>query len=378
MELKTLSASSVERYENCPAWWKATYTGKRVQDIGNSAADLGNACHGALEQYGQALMQGALPTLKELLDWYDHYYFLYFTDRERYDEGYQMLCTWHARTDLSGRTILSTEAKEHFDLPTSAGTKWVTYIFDREDRLSNGEIEIVDYKTWSQPIKPEQIKRKIQGRIYAVAGAIRHPDAPAIWVTMDQLRFEPVGVRFTRDENVDTWNYLRRVAERIIADREAKETINPNCNWCIRKGACNELMKHVRIGGRLATQDKNAAADQRRELVDAKKALGARIDELDDFLLRCFERDDEVEFSTDTTECSVRASSKRVADPERVAAIIGPALATKYRNLNMSTIDRLLKGSELTPEQKREVKGCIRNEWNNPSIKTVPIPAHER
>jgi hypothetical protein len=85
-----------------------------------------------------------------------------------------------------------------------------------------------------------------------------------------------VGIVFTRDENVATWKYLRRVAERIIATPEPgtlivnqetgeDEILNPpevlgnGCRFCIRAATCEAPMAHVDARGIVRAAVTNAS-----------------------------------------------------------------------------------------------------------------------
>jgi len=382
MKLRTLSASAADCYESCPARYKAQYQGERVQEVASGAADIGTACHEALELFVQEMIHAGQPAgeprLKELLEYFNTAYWKLFTDRERYDEGVAMLKTWHARMDWTGRTVLSTETKEFFPLPTSIGDVRVNYIYDRLDQHADGTVEVIDYKTVSQPIQPGELKHRIQPRLYALAAAIKFPDAPKIKVTLDLLRYDQVGTVFTRDDNVTTWKYLKHLAERIIADNTAKERVNADCRWCIRRDICASLRRHVAIGGPLSLDDPVAAVDLRRELVDQKSAIGKVLDDIDDYLIDWAREHDTLVLETDQTVMEIGARQTRGIDAERAAQVIGAEIVARHGSLTMTEVDRLLKGSELSDEQKMSLRALITRNYGSPSVKTKSKPAHER
>src|SRR5690606_25707099 len=161
---------------------------------------------------------------------------------------------WHKRHVSDGgltNEVLSVEQKLNFPIKTSAGMIPFTYILDRLDKIENGVYEVVDYKSIRAYIRPEELKGKIQPRAYALAIQIQYPDAEKIFVSFDMLRHnEKIGVTFTRQDNIDTYRYLQRAAERIIATDEDKteETINEECKWCIKKTTCDTLARSVAAG----------------------------------------------------------------------------------------------------------------------------------
>lgn len=368
----SLSATSIQVYEECPKRFEAEYL-LRAPSPGGAAASLGTACHETMEPWvadGHYLKNYADPkaVLKGL---YDEAYWRVFADAARYDEGWGLLTKWLDRQDWQGRTVLSAEQKKNFVIKSSAGDIPFNYIMDRVDRLDNGDIEVTDYKTLSQPISPEKLRYKIQARAYALAAQLEHPDANRIWVTFDMLRFEPVGVVFTKEENRETWRYLHALAERVLADSNPQEQLGNGCRFCIRKTVCDALVRHGAGGGSLALSDPAAAAKKRYELSNAKSAITALIVELDEFLVEHCKTNDVLSFDADNYEVVVSASARRQADPATVATIIGPSLMAKYGDLKIASIDIMLKSDDLSPDQKSQVRQAIRKVYSDASVKVA-------
>src|ERR1044071_34422 len=208
---KSLSATSVAAFENCPARWRAEFFDKAPQPT-NEAAALGLAVHGALEDFivNGYKPQGDDKAAAMLENYFFHHYHDLFSDESRKAEGLTMCRTWFERTDLSGRTVLSTEKKDTFLIPTSAGKIPFNYLWDRCDKLDDKVLEVIDYKTIARPISPDGLKDKIQARCYGLAAQLQYPDAERVWVTFDLLRYDPVGIVFTKDDNRATWKYLKQ------------------------------------------------------------------------------------------------------------------------------------------------------------------------
>lgn len=367
---KSLSATSIQVYEECPKRFEAEYL-LRAPSVGGSAASLGTACHEALEPWvaDGHYLAGHTNEWSVMQALYDQSYWAVFADGERYDEGANLLKNWLARQNWTGRTVLSTEKKLNFTIKSSAGDIPFNYIMDRKDRLANGDIEVVDYKSLSQPVSPDKLRHKIQARAYALAAQLEHPEANRIWVTFDMLRFEPVGVVFTKEENRATWKYLHALAERIIADSDPQEKLGNACRFCVRKAVCESLVKHGAAGGSLAISDPAAAAKKRHELSNAKSAITALIVELDEFLIEHCRTNDLMSFDTDDFEVNVGVSGRRQADAATVAPIIGPDLMARYANLSIANIDSMLKGSELTDDQKSQLKQSIKKVYGDATVK---------
>lgn len=366
---RTISASSIQTFEACPARYKAENIDRIPQTSGKAAA-LGTVVHAALEKYitdGLHLAGGTVADLHAYLEeaWWDEFYEM---DDKMYSDGKDMLARWWDRNqDWSYREVVMAEVKERFALTLPGRDPIpVTYIWDRCDRdIHTGDINVVDYKTYGSPLPIDALKERIQPRLYALGAYIRFKDEDfeKIWVTYDMLRYEEISVAFTRDECVTTWRYLQRVAERILASDGTEETLNDTCRWCVRQAVCETLQKHAAGGGMLGITDLEEAIIHRARADSAAKALYGQRDELDAFIIEQFEMQmispqDGIEVGG--YKATVGGRGKRVVAADRVAEIIGPELMARYGSMTVSKVDELLKTDSLTPEQKKEVKKHIR------------------
>lgn len=369
---KSLSATSIQAYEECPARFRVEYV-ERAPSPSGAAASLGTSCHTAMEVWvADGHYQKDYPDPMSVMKGiYDEAYWAVFADSSRYDEGLGLVRKWLKRQDWSDREVLSTEAKLNFKLKTSAGLIPFNYIMDRMDLRRNGDIEVIDYKSLSMPVAPEQLKHKIQARCYALAAQLEHPDAERIWVTFDMLRFDPVGIVFSKEENRGTWKYLHAVAERIIADTEAPETLGEGCRYCIRKSVCASLAAHTAAGGPLGISDPIAAAEARYRIQSALGGLRRQLDELDAVLLAHCQADEITGFDAGPVSVAVSVTGRRGVDAERVAQVVGGDVMMKYGELKISTIDELLKSNDIDDEQKSAVRQLIFRNYSEPAIKVA-------
>lgn len=372
---KSLSATSIQVFEECPKRFEVEYL-HRTPSPSGSAASLGTACHEAIERWvaeGHYLMHtGSVDSQWAVMQaLYDQAYWGAFSDPARYDEGKGLLRTWLGRQNWEGRTVLSTEQKKSFVIKTSVGDIPFNYIMDRKDLLDDGDVQVTDYKSLSQPLSPDKLRHKLQARCYALAAQIEHPEAKRIWVEFDMLRYEPVAVVFTKEENRATWKYLHELAERIIADTNPQEKLGNACRFCVRKLECESLTKHAAGGGVLGLTGPAEAARKRYEIAAAKNALDALIKDIDEYLVAHCQYNDVTEFDAGEFEVSLGVSGRRQADATRVATIIGPDLMARYGNLNISAVDALLKGDELTADQKSQVRQTIRKAYGDPTVRVV-------
>jgi len=383
MKPKSFSATAMHVAELCMSRYKAESI-DYSKGMGGTAASLGTSVHGALEMYVKQvyLDHTGSPDLKLLLDMFRLSYMQTFHTSEAvgpdYDDGVVMLKNWFKRDDLGdpNRQVISCEVKTNFPIQTSLGPIPFNYIWDRFDKVGDGVYRVVDYKTNRWGINPDDLRNKLQARAYALAAAIQlkdqHPER--IWVEFDMLRHDgPVGIEFSREDNEATWRFMKQMAETIIAQDydNVRETLNPECNFCVRKTSCTQLLKNITTGGVFAHSDEAARVDLRAQLEYQRKAVGMALEEVDAILLTDARELDVMQFDSPTHELRVGVSSQRAVDADFVEKVIGPVLFRKYGGFKFTigNIEKLLKGDELTPEQKIELGALIYMKKGEPRIK---------
>lgn len=384
---KSISASAGHVFELCPARYVAESL-TRTPNVGGSAASLGTSVHNALEDWClSGHMTDPNAPLSALHEVYEREYDkLFGADLERKDEGVELVKKWYERTHPIEHEIISAEVKSTFPLKVihqgSEVVVPVTYIWDRCDRLPNGDIDVVDYKTISIPLGPDQMKEKLQVRLYSLAARVQFPDAPRRWVTYDMLRHgSPVGVTFTEEEDVETYRYLQGLLLRILEEDASNPTekINPECRWCIRKSVCGSLKKHANAGGIHGNSDIKSIAQAREKANNIKAALSALINEYDDALMRHLERKNEIEDVVGGIKLKASARPRRDVSAERVKELISDELWNQYGKFDMrlGDFDKLLKDDRLDDETKLALKGLVTRSFSKAYVTTKPAEFDE-
>lgn len=395
VELRTISASSIQVFEGCTFRYHAEMVERTPSPGGSSdPAKLGTAVHDSLERIVDEVF---ISKTREELDW--NVLVAYFKQEfmkqfmripdskdDLYNDGIEMLERWFGRTDLDKVQVLMVERKIRVTIKTSIGEVPYTFIFDRLDMFEeNGKtiVRVVDYKTWRQHLTPQGLRQKAQGRLYGLAimlakaeiakelGFELNPDE--VWVCFDQLRYDPVEVKFTRDDNVATWKYVRKVAERIIAEpAPGKRTLNSECQFCVVKATCPVLTKNVQAGGVMALAgDRNEMAKRYMELEGAQKAIKYAIEEVMEKLLEDAMENDEIEYDTDDYHVVFKSSRRKSYDPATVREIIGDNLFASLGKINNSEIDKLLNGNALNAAQKSRLRSSVQESIGEPKPKIV-------
>lgn len=369
---KSLSASAVACFASCPARYKAEWI-EKVPSPSGSAALLGTTAHSALEDFvasGQAQDGAPVAVLKDL---FDKHYWTNFTTDDRMFEGHEMMEKWHGRQDWKGVEVISTERKEGFELPTSQGAVRFNFILDRLDKLEDGTIRVVDYKSNFISMTYDQLRSLIQPQVYGMGARLKFPKAPKIWVEFDFLRHQPIGVMVDKVDNRATWEYLKTMAEAILASDGTEERICAECQYCVRRHECDTLNKHIIGGGPLSImEDPGATAKRRMDLFNAQKAIKIMIGEIDEVLTAHLEHEGLAEFETSEVSVSLSSSRRRGVDSQMVAGLVGEDVYAKYATIGVTALEELLRKEDLSPDVIIATKDQIQWKFGKTGIKVKP------
>ena len=382
---KSISASALQTAATCLARYHAENI-QKTPDMDSTPAMVGTTVHAAIERFVQEYCID-----KTLTEWNIEILKMYYLEAfvktfnhaniesEEYLDGWELTQKWFIRTDVRDHEVISCEVKSTFDVRTSIGVIPFTYIWDRIDKIGPGEYRVVDYKTLRARIPPDELKKKIQPRAYSLAARIQFPDAERIWVELDMLRHEsPISAVFTRDDDADSYRYIQREAERIIAQPDddpennpLPETLNADCAWCVRKSECETLLKHS-TGGGILGKTPYELAEKMLEVAGAMKALKYLEEELNESLVAQAEHEDMFEWEEEDLEIKITArSSKKLTNTHAAAKVIGPELMDRYGNLTVTNVQKLLKSGELTPDQVTQLKSFIETSYGDPKAKVT-------
>ena len=380
---KSVSASALENAQQCLARYKATAI-ERGAGMNNPAAMLGTTLHGALEVFIEPNM------IKAGMwdwDWLLTCYKISFENifgptgpKDVFDDGRDILLKWYNRPDqqedIRSVEIISREVKKNFPVPYvlngSKQTVPCNYIIDRMDKMDDGVYRVVDYKSQRVPLSPEEMRIKIQPRLYALATRIEYPDAKEIWVQYDFLRHDRIAVRFSRDDNVETWEWLKRAVQRIVdtPDTNVPETLNENCRYCVRRFRCATMQSNIRVGG-IHSLSVDEMVEIYHDLKSQADAISMMKDDIESQLLRHALETDTLEWENDYGRVKVTAARRRSINRDVMAKILGPELMQEYGRINVGDLDALRADDRLTYEQRSLLETAVEYKVSDPSVKVV-------
>jgi hypothetical protein len=369
---KSLSATALHVAELCLSRYAAEHIW-RTKGPGGHAANLGTAVHGALELFVKATeIDKSQPRDFMLLEmFFKKSYMETFDTHELgdgYEEGLEMLRNWFARTSFEGVEVISCEKKDFFPVPTSAGVIPFNYIWDRFDKIGPMTFKVVDYKSSVWNVRPEDLKRKIQPRAYALAAAIQlkaeQIEYDKIWVEFDMLRYERVGIVFTREEITQTWSFIRSIVEDKILPTppdKAPETLNSECRFCVRKGTCNALKTNIAAGG-VHGLTIEQVVDRRAALEFQLSGIKAAIDEFDNVILTTAKQFETLHIESENNEANIGLTkTNRAVNADQVEMIVGDEIFEEYgaKSMAVGQWEKLCKDKRLSADQKAKLKQTV-------------------
>jgi DNA helicase-2/ATP-dependent DNA helicase PcrA len=179
MDKMTLSASRIQTYETCPLRFKMEADWNLPSEP-VPAMQFGNAVHTALKGYYDAVMAGRKLSRESFLNIFEEQLSISAFDdphqKELYrSQGMDQLGEFYDLRNREGTPeVLSTE--KFFELMVD-GVKVIGRI-DRTDRLADGSIAIVDYKTGAAKDQ-EEADESLQLSIYALAAEQQWKQLPS-------------------------------------------------------------------------------------------------------------------------------------------------------------------------------------------------------
>lgn len=373
LEPKSFSATALATYKGCPARYKAEVI-DRVPDIDGDAALLGTTCHSALEDFvasGEAQRGEALLVLE---NHFTEHYWRNFSNDDRLAEGLAMMKRWHKRQEWTDILVLSTEVKECIMVPTSIGEIPFNFIIDRLDMNERtGAVIVVDYKSNWVPMTFDDLRQLPQPQLYGMVARMKFPEAEEIWVKFDFLRHDAVGIKVSKEDNRNAWEFLKGTAEQIIADDGTTERLNKDCVWCVRSHVCEAMQANISGGGVMSVAaDIPSAARRHHELTVAQKVIKKQLEDVDGILTSHMEHEGMAEFDTDEVSVSLSAGRRRQVDGPIVAKIVGAETFAKYAVIGVGKVEDMIKNEPLTPEQTTAIEQNIHWRFNRVGVKVKP------
>lgn len=390
MQPKTLSASSLNNWEECPAKFGASNIDYTPELGKKEPAKVGTCVHEALQFGVQRVYIDKDMTwadaLKYMIEVYNAAFAREFGTADRtsewYKDGLSLIKVWYKRTNLEGKEILAVEEKKRL-ADIFPGGILLTYIFDRVERWIDEDgrkiLKVIDYKTERSNYTHDALIKKLQVRIYGMCAAVEFKDwqPDEIWVELDMLRFEPISVMITYEDNLETLQYLRDTGQNILdaVREELPRFVGAGCRYCPISFSCEPLIASAEAGSVMSINDINEIVAKREFFAGSIKAMEILVTQLDSAIHAYAEDQGRTKFVAGGHPVTITAPSRRGVDASLAAKIIGPEIMAQVASLTIGEVDKLMKpDSPLTDEQREKLKKLIGKKYGNPGLKIEPVP----
>jgi putative RecB family exonuclease len=272
---RPLSHSSITLYNECPQKYKFRYVDE-IPEKPRHFFSFGRSVHSALEFFYGAKTP-VPPTLDELLKsyketWVVEGYRNQSEEIEYFEEGKRILKAFHEK---HSKDYHKPEGVE-YDIAFEIEGVPVRGIIDRVDRLPDGRLAVVDYKT-GKKLKVGRLEADAQLTMYQILceSALKAEVGELVFYHLPTLKEH----RTTRRGS----QLVDELKTRIVSTAEAitRERFDPKpdemvCRWCDYKTIC-PIFKD-QYAGVAAAPAKAAGEPELAALVDAYGAAHARIE----------------------------------------------------------------------------------------------------
>ena len=292
-----LSYSQIDWFLRCPYIFKYQYIDKHRLPSGK-AARFGGLMHKVLEFIHKDSL--LLPTPTQAMHFFERSweknnlesYFKTKIDAEKhYEEGLRMIKDYYESNDFSKIKILALEKRFEIPLQGKNGENHIlSGIIDRIDKLPDGSLEVIDYKTSNSMRTKKEIKQdlqlsiyhlglnslwpelveKYQGKIKAGLYFLRHGEKVSTEKTKEELNK-------TRDKLL---GYIAEIQKAIIEDKFPAKPSNlckyePYNDICPYFKNINQKEKH-----KIQSQEVDEAIEEFEALKADKKEIEDKIKDL--------------------------------------------------------------------------------------------------
>ena len=245
-----ISYSSLENFKQCPLKYKLSNIDK-IKEPKSKEAIFGTYIHKVLKWFYQK--DPDFPTLDSLLKYYRDYWpqktegFEWKDSGEEksyFKEGLRMLEEFYNKNIPHKTSILDLETRfevvldEHPDKPN--GKHILTGVIDRIDKLPDGTLEIIDYKTGKRMPSQRALDKNNQLSLYAIGLKSRWPR-----IKMKDLKLSLYFLKFNEKINTKrTEKDLEEVKNKAIdlIHKIEKSDFEPHssflCGWCGYRNIC--------------------------------------------------------------------------------------------------------------------------------------------
>ncbi len=289
-----ISYSSLENFKQCPLKYKLSNIDK-IKEPKSKEAIFGTYIHKVLKWFYQK--DPHFPTLDALLKYYREYWpkktegFEWKDPEEEksyFKEGLRILEEFYNKNIPHKTSILDLETRfevvidENPDKPN--GKHILTGVIDRIDKLPDGTVEIIDYKTGKRMPSQNALDKNDQLSLYAIGLKNRWPRIKTenLKLSLYFLKFnEKINTKRTEKDLEEAKNKVIDLIHKIEkSDFEPRSSVL--CGWCGYRNIC-PIWRHFyedQEDQHLNNVDIKKTIDEYFALKEKKEKLEERLTEL--------------------------------------------------------------------------------------------------
>lgn len=241
-----ISYSAIDTFLICPAKFRFSQIDK-IKTPKSKEAVFGTLIHSALKTLHQPSV--IPPTEDEILQYFNNNWTPdIFTNQAEevafLHQGVTILKNYYAKNHPSKFNIIDLETSFASPIALNDKTFFVTGKIDRIDKLSDGQLEIIDYKTTKKMPSQQAVDENLQLSIYHLGLADRWPSLQhnPIKVSLYYLKHgEKLSTIRTAENLKQTKEQIIKVLgniEKCLAENKFEPRPNPLCDWCDYQSHC--------------------------------------------------------------------------------------------------------------------------------------------
>ncbi len=382
-----VSYSSLESFKQCPLRYKFSQIDK-IKEPKSKEAIFGSYIHKILKWFYQ--QDPTFPSLEKLLGYYKEHWpqktegFSWNDKKEEkfyFQEGERMLRDYYKNNTPLSSSIVDLET--HFEVvinekdDQSDKVHILSGIIDRIDKLPNGMIEIIDYKTGKRMPSQRQVDKNNQLSLYAIGLRNRWPN-----LSLDNLSLSLYFLKFgekiktTRKEE-DLKEAYSNIIDLIhkIQNSHFEPHPSPLCAWCGYRNIC-PVWRHLyekHNENNLKDIDIRKKIDEYFTLQKEKDVIENKLQEIKN-IIDVYSRQKGLEQVFGKDGYFKRDKYRKVFyEPEEIRAILEPlGKWEQVLEVNNRKLNRILR--EVPPEIRDTVKRMQHIEEENTYIATYKKP----
>ncbi len=283
-----LSYSAISTYQKCPLSYKFLYV-DRLPTKPSHHLSFGSSIHSALEFFYNVEVAEpcSLDRLLEELDnvWLSEGYENESHEVQYKEKGRAILTQFYNENVLAFAVPIAVEKRFALDMDgiTLSG------IIDRVDRLSNGGIEIIDYKTNEKLPPKTKINTDLQLPIYHMAIEELYGTAPEKLTLYFLVPNRQISTRKTKNDVTKAKDTIFKVADNIRS-KKFDPFKNPLCPWCDFIELCPlhkddpVILARAAANGKTSTGKSLKTAEPKAAIEELKKSATEIENAVDEYL----------------------------------------------------------------------------------------------